>query len=44
MDGLMDCTDLKANMELIHAVCVWPKAPTPCLLEKDFCLDTLTGS
>lgn len=31
MDDLMDCTNLKANMVLIHAVCVWSKAPTHCL-------------
>lgn len=35
MDDSMDCTNLKANMVLIHAVCVWAKAPPHCLLEKD---------
>lgn len=41
MDDLMDCTNLKANMVLIHAVCVWSRAPTRCLGEKDCYLDTL---
>lgn len=41
MDDSMDCTNLKANMVLIHAVCVWAKAPAHGLLEKDFYLDTL---
>lgn len=41
-DDLMDCTNLKANMVLIHAVCVRPRAPARCLGEKDFCSDILS--
>lgn len=46
MDGFMDCTNLKANMVLIHAVCVRSKAPTPCHSEEDVYLEklTLTGT
>lgn len=31
MDDLMDCTNLKANMVLIHAVCVGSGVPARCL-------------
>lgn len=41
MDDLMDCTNWKAKMVLIHAVCVRLTAPAHCLLEKDSYLDTL---
>lgn len=34
MDDLMDCTNLKANMVLIHAVCVGSGAPARCLGER----------
>lgn len=28
MGGVMGCANLKANMALSHAVCVWPRVPT----------------
>lgn len=41
MDGFMDCTNFKANMVLIHAVCVRSKGPTPCPSEEDVYLEKL---
>lgn len=37
--GAMVCANLKANMALMHAVCVWPQSRS---LPLRLCVDTLT--